>query len=273
MMKSYGIFLLAAAAFFAPRSACAQNSGAPAPEFDRLLRTGALQEVLLHARNIPTSKDVGPLVEAKTLDPYIPGCGADEVLSLPPSYLKTYNVVPQDQRKLAKVMEAARKYSDVRKAFSDGYLPVNQYENGLGIAFAKSDLFTDRRYDLSKPDILFYIKERDRSVFRIVGTAFVAGDKTPSREFSVSRRKSRELPKLWKQWNDVCFKTEKGVLSYHDSEDDEGSCAGGKYVKRTWIMHVWLPLANPLGMFGSRNPAVDHLDLTGKPFPYCARTQ
>ena len=36
-----------------------------------------------------------------------------------------------------------------------------------------------------------------------------------------------------------------------------------------WLLHLWLPLANPLGIFTPRHPGTDYIDLHGKAFPYC----
>jgi hypothetical protein len=251
----------------------AQELGAGRQSIEDYFHSGALNEQLIHARHIPKSSELAGVEDSKTLAGFIPECDSEDSLELPPKYLKDYKISPEDEGKLGRIMATARKYSDFKKALADGYVPTDIFEDGLGLAFAKIGLFTDRKYYFDKPDLLFYIKAREKMAFRLVSAAYVAGEYQPSKDFQITRKDSKELMKLWRPWDAICFKTRKGgVLSYHDAEDeDAGNCAGGRFIKKAWIMHVWLPLYNPNGLFTPRNPIAEHLDLSGKSFPFCRK--
>lgn len=228
-------------------------------------------ELLLHARSIPSLKDLARVDEAPAVDPFIPGCASKDKLSVPLKYEELYRIPSKDMQKLQGMLAVAQKYSDRSKALADRYLPVDMYEDGYGLGLARPDLFTDRKYDLKKPDLLFYIKRRGQEEYRLVGMAFVAGPAQPPKDFLVTRKNSKELMKLWRPWDGICFTTKKGILSYHDAEDGKADCAGGTFIQKAWVMHVWLPLYNPLGLFTPRNPVVDHYDLNDKQFPFCSK--
>ncbi|MFA6092588.1 MAG: hypothetical protein WCU88_03895 [Elusimicrobiota bacterium] len=228
------------------------------------------KEAAFHARSIPIHGELGGADDSRDLAGFIPGCGAQGAFKLPSRYAAEYAISPQDKGKLQSILNVLKKYSSAKRALADGYAPVDLYEDGVGVAFARADLFTDRRYDLAEPDLLFYVKERDRAALRIVGAAYVAGESVPRKEFMITRRDSKDLMRLWRPWEKICFKSRDGVFSYYDSEDGQKDCAGGTYIRKTWVMHVWLPLYNPKGLFTPRNPLVNYLDLTGQAFPFCS---
>ncbi|HAH06892.1 MAG TPA: hypothetical protein DCM05_10260 [Elusimicrobia bacterium] len=269
-MKSPLLPALAALALAAP--ALAQDLGASSKNIEDYFQSGALVEQLIHARHIPKEKDLGGAMDSKTLAGFIPECDEEGVVDLPPKYLREYSISPEDKSKLQRILGAGQKYSDFQKALNDGYVPTDVFEDGLGLAFAKVSLFTDRKYFFDKPDLLFYLKDRAKMAFRLVSVAYVAGDRLPNRDFKITRQKSRELIKLWRPWDGICFKNRKGALSYHDTEDeDAGGCMGGRFIKRAHIMHVWLPLYNPKGLFTPTNPVAEYLDLNNKAFPFCRK--
>lgn len=262
---------MAAALVFAVDSS-AQDMSQSSRNIEDYFLSGALSEQFIHARRVPAEKELAGVMDSKTLAGYIPECDDAGALDLPPKYLKEYSISAEDMGKLRRILDAGRKYSDFKKAMQDGYVPTDLFEDGLGLAFAKVPLFTDRKYYFDKPDLLFYLKDRAKMAFRLVSVAYVAGEALPGRDFKITRQKSRELIKLWRPWDGICFKTRKGALSYHDTEDESaGGCSGGRYIKRAHIMHVWLPLYNPKGLFTPTNPIAEHLDLNNKPFPFCRK--
>ncbi|MFA6028388.1 MAG: hypothetical protein WC969_00905 [Elusimicrobiota bacterium] len=252
--------------------------GLPAPtlarsggDLESLFSSQERPEAAFHSRTIPTHAELGGADDSRDLAGFIPECGPAGTGKLPTRYAEEYSITLDGKTKLQAVLNVMKKYSSAERALADGYAPVDFYESGLGVAFARTDLLTDGRYDLGKPDLLFYVKERDRAVFRIAGAAFVAGSELPRNDFLITRKGTREIMRLWRPWEDICFKRRDGLLSYQDSEDGKTDCARGELIRKAWIMHVWLPLYNPKGLFTPRNPLVNYLDLTGQDFPFCRK--
>jgi len=255
--------ILAAALFLAGAS-WAQE--APKPQsLKELLRSAALKEDLLHAHGVPKFKRLGGFHDTDSLAGSVPEIDASGGLFLPPKYEKEYSIPADDLRKLKSILGVAKKYADAEQAVAEGYLMADEYEDGVGLAFARPDLASVPRLDLAKPALLLYVKARGESAFFLAGVAYLSTEKTPPQEFRIARAGGEPL-KLWRPWEGICYKARGGVVTYRDAEDEAKPCADGRLVPKAWIMHVWLPLYNPLGLFTPRNPVVDYLDLSDRAF-------
>ena len=239
------------------------------PDLDKVFKDNKVSEDLLHAREIPVVKDLAGAERPGGLRRFLPSCEGPAAPYMPSAYAKEYVMPRTDADDMQGILRSIRKYSDVGKALDEGYRVSEEYETGVGVPFANPKFAKAGKADWSRPALLFYVKARGRQDYRLVGTAYIAAGAGPPAGFHVAKASTKKILRQWRPWNGLCFKTSKGRVVYSDSEDGAAACEDGVYFKNAWVMHVWLPLFNPKGLFTPRNPIVDYLDLSQKPFSFC----
>ena len=125
------------------------------------------------------------------------------------------------RHELAGARAATAKYHDVDRAIADGYVDIGLNVPGQGMHFLKESLL-DGVFDAEKPELLLYVERGNR--LELVGV-----------EYAVPTSLSESAPAGFSGDAD----------SWH-VEEDFG----------LWVLHAWIWLGNPDGIFANTNPNV-----------------
>jgi hypothetical protein len=161
---------------------------------------------------------------------------------------------PQSDSAEAVFIESARvataKYQDRSVAIADGYRQIGSDFPAMGEHWINIGLLFDGKFDPAHPEVLTYVVVAGKP--QLLGVAYVlpllAGESAP--DWPVSKDK----------WHDH-FRTlqEETALPEHHTS----GYAGDK--PRLTMLHAWIWLANPAGMFAADNWAIPYIRQGIKP--------
>jgi hypothetical protein len=159
---------------------------------------------------------------------------------------------PEQAQVLAQQLDAAKaateKYRDIDVARRDGFVQVTQFIPGLGLHMARIGLL-DRPFDPAEPALLLYMPDGANGM-RLAGVAYDLPHTTdtPPEGFAGGSD-------VWHFHTSLCFLL-NGTVTI---APDEGACSqlSGIFQAETgWLLHAWLFVENPDGVFVEQNPAV-----------------
>jgi hypothetical protein len=159
---------------------------------------------------------------------------------------------PEQAQVLAQQLAAAKvateKYRDIEVARRDGFVQVTQFIPGLGLHMARIGLL-DRPFDPAEPALLLYMPDGANGM-RLAGVAYdlPRTTDTPPDGFAGGSD-------VWHFHTSLCFLL-NGTVTI---APDEGACSqlSGIFQAETgWLLHAWLFVENPDGVFVEQNPAV-----------------
>jgi hypothetical protein len=151
-------------------------------------------------------------------------------------------------QQLAASRAASAKYRDIAVAKAAGYFQVTQFIPGLGLHLVNLGI-SQERFDPAKPQILLY-EPTGSGGFRLagVGYAFTAASPVPPVGFAGGTD-------VWHYHERLCFLPNGSVTITPDA----ASChaRSGVFQRRTaWLLHAWIWVQNPQGVFTEYNPKV-----------------
>jgi hypothetical protein len=161
---------------------------------------------------------------------------------------------PQSGTSEAAFVESARaataKYQDRSVAIADGYRQIGTDFPAMGEHWINIGLLFDGKFDPAHPEVLTYVVVSGKP--RLLGVAYVLpllkGESAP--DWPVSKDK----------WHDH-FRTieEETALPEHHAAGHAGDAP------RLTMLHAWIWLSNPAGMFEADNWAIPYLRLGIEP--------
>jgi plastocyanin len=148
------------------------------------------------------------------------------------------------------VRDATAKYRDISVALAEGYLQTTEDVPNMGAHFIHPIRALDGLFDPAKPEILMYTGD-DELGWRLVGTSFVlpreqVGDQHPQAFVGPLDN--------WHVHYELCTGT-----SFRSRSATQAECRkdGGVWVPAYgWMIHAWVWVDNPLGVFTMWNPSI-----------------
>jgi len=163
-------------------------------------------------------------------------------------------VTPQEDHAVASFIESARaattKYQDRSLAIADGYRQIGSDFPAMGEHWINIGLLFDGKFDPAHPEVLTYVVVSGKP--QLLGVAYVLpllqGESAP--DWPVSRE----------AWHDH-FRTleDETIRPQHHVAGRAGDAP------RLTMLHAWIWLANPAGMFAADNWALPYFRLGLKP--------
>jgi hypothetical protein len=133
-------------------------------------------------------------------------------------------ILPETLRELAKARRATAKYHDVSRALQDGYVDIHLFVPGQGFHFLNPQLKDDPKFQIDKPEILVYAPG-PKGGLHLVAV-----------EYAVRTDQSPDAPEGFTGDDDVWHVEQAFGL---------------------WVLHAWIWLDNPDGVFANNNPLVE----------------
>jgi hypothetical protein len=152
----------------------------------------------------------------------------------------------------SRVRRATERYHDRQRAILDGYRLVGRDSPGMGEHWLNAGLLFDGRYEPEQPEFLSYAEVA--GVPRLLGVAYAlplrAGEAPP------------EEPAGRQAWH-----THTGTLGEETAHAGHKRHAHAAHASRLAMVHAWVWLENPEGMFAADNWAIPYvrLGLTAPP--------
>jgi hypothetical protein len=161
---------------------------------------------------------------------------------------------PQDDHSVAAFIESARaataKYQDRSVAIADGYRQIGSDFPAMGEHWINIGLLFDGKFDAAHPEVLTYAVVSGRP--QLLGVAYVLpllqGESAP------------DWPASKEAWHDH-FRTveDETMQPQHHAAGQAGDAP------RLAMLHAWIWLANPAGMFAADNWALPYFRLGIQP--------
>jgi hypothetical protein len=159
---------------------------------------------------------------------------------------------PEQAQVLAQQLDAAKtateRYRDIEVARRDGFVQVTQFIPGLGLHLARIGRL-NRPFDPAEPALLLYMPEGANGM-RLAGVAYDLPHTTdtPPEGFAGGSD-------VWHFHKSLCFLLD-GTVTITPDEAACSSRSGIFQAETGWLLHAWLYVENPNGVFVEQNPAV-----------------
>jgi hypothetical protein len=159
---------------------------------------------------------------------------------------------PEQAQVLAQQLDAAKaateRFRDIDVARRDGFVQVTQFIPGLGLHMARLGSL-NRPFEPAEPALLLYMPDGVNGM-RLAGVAYDLPHTTdtPPEGFAGGSD-------VWHFHKSLCFLLDGTVTI----TPDEAACSerSGIFQAETgWLLHAWLFVENPDGVFVEENPAV-----------------
>ena len=149
------------------------------------------------------------------------------------------------------VREATERYTDIEEALSDGYVQSTEEVPNMGAHFVQPWRMLDGKFDPERPEILLYTSD-DQGDWTLVGTSFVL----PLNVVGPDHPEAFAGPlDNWHVHYELCTGSDANSRSSTEQECRE---EGGTWVPvYGWMVHAWVWVDNPLGVFNMWNPNVE----------------
>lgn len=167
----------------------------------------------------------------------------------PVSFTEMKNTVTD----LERARQATARYKNIQVAEADGYQQVGSEFPGMGVHFVRT--LEVKNFEIEKPPILLY--HHDLSApggYSLVGVGYMwNGPEGPD-----GQPLNPPFPKSLARWHrhdNVCMLP--GLENPHALNENECREKGGHFVAQTqWLVHAWIWLDNPDGVFTAENPTL-----------------
>jgi hypothetical protein len=155
------------------------------------------------------------------------------------------------EKQLAEAKAAATRYANIDAARRDGFFQVTQFIPGLGMHLANLGIPT-HTFDAGRPNVLLYEPDGTGG-HRLAGVAYTVRkvDDVPPEGFAGGSD-------VWHFHRNLCF-VPGGTVGI---APNRAACdaRGGIFQEETdWLLHAWLWVPNPGGVFVEVNPKVTGL--------------
>lgn len=150
-------------------------------------------------------------------------------------------------KQLDTVRDSTERYRDVDVALADGFIPSSDEVPNMGVHFVSARRSLDGAFDPAAPEILLYVHD-EFGEWELVGTAFVL----PIPLVSPDHPEAFAGPlDNWHVHYNLC--TGPDVAS-QSATPDECRSDGGIWVPAYgWMIHAWVWVDSPLGVFSMWN--------------------
>ena len=153
-------------------------------------------------------------------------------------------------RQLDTVREATEKYRDVEVARAEGYFQLGGDVPNMGAHFTSPERVLDGVFDPSEPEILLYSQDATGD-WELVGTAFIL--LVPQ----IGQDHPEGFPGPLDNWHvhyNLC-RFPRGTFKSATAVDCKAQ--GGSWIESLgWMMHAYVWVDNPLGVFQMWNPNI-----------------
>ena len=152
-------------------------------------------------------------------------------------------------RQLDTLREATEKYQDFQIALSDGFSPSRDQVPNMGAHWVHRGRENDGVFDPSEPDFLLYIRDEVKE-WKLVGTGFLQ----PTHLVGEDHPEAFAGPlDNWHTHYSFCASA-RGTFSA--TEEDCLERGGVWYSTFGWMIHAYVWVDNPLGVFHMWNPNI-----------------
>ena len=172
------------------------------------------------------------------------GGGTTEHLSMSREELNT--LVDQ----LDTIRSSTEKYRDVRVAEAEGFIRVTEEVPNMGAHFVNPWLTVDGVFDPAQPEVLIYVRDK-QGEWELAGTSFVQLMPVASPDHPEAFAGPLDN---WHVHYELCTGPRVTLLA---GSPEECEAAGGVWVPSYgWMIHAWVWVDNPLGVFSMWNPNI-----------------
>lgn len=160
-------------------------------------------------------------------------------------------------RQLDAVQGASEKYRDVEAALADGYIRLSNDVPNMGAHFISAGRAADGIFKPSEPEILLYSKD-ESGRWNLTGTAFLL----PTQQFGEGHPEAFDGPlDNWHVHYSLCTGAQ---VTSRTSTAEECRATGGIWTPNIgWMIHAWVVVDNPLGVFSMWNSNVPPVSPAG----------
>ncbi len=159
---------------------------------------------------------------------------------------------PEQAQVLGQQLDAAKaateRYRDIEVARRDGFFQVTQFIPGLGLHMARLGSL-NRPFNPADPALLLYMPDSANGM-RLAGVAYDLPHTTdtPPEGFAGGSD-------VWHFHTSLCFLL-NGTVTITPDEAACSQSSGIFQAETGWLLHAWLFVENPDGVFVEQNPAV-----------------
>ncbi|MGB2627637.1 MAG: hypothetical protein WAK20_12680 [Candidatus Acidiferrum sp.] len=165
----------------------------------------------------------------------------------------TYEELKNTAAELEHARQATAKYQDVHAAEADGYQMVGGDMPGMGIHYILT--MEPNGFDLEKPPILLYVKNSPlHGGYSLAGVGYLWN----APEGPDGQPLNPPFPKslaIWHRHENICVLPH--LENPHGLSESQCREQGGHFIAKTqWLVHAWIWIDNPAGVFSAENPAL-----------------
>ncbi len=165
----------------------------------------------------------------------------------------TYEELKNTAAELEQARQATAKYQDVHAAEADGYQMVGGDMPGMGIHYVLT--MEPNGFDLEKPPILLYVKNSpSHGGYSLAGVGYLWN----APEGPDGQPLNPPFPKslaIWHRHENICVLPH--LENPHGLSEPQCREQGGHFIAKTqWLVHAWIWIDNPAGVFSAENPAL-----------------
>jgi hypothetical protein len=151
-------------------------------------------------------------------------------------------------QQLAAAKAASARYRDIAVAKAAGYVQVTQFIPGLGLHLVNLRI-SQERFDPAKPQILLYEPNRSGG-YRLAGVAYAFTAESPVPPVGFAGGTD-----VWHYHQKLCF-LPNGSVTITPNAASCRARAGVFQGRTAWLLHAWIWVQNPQGVFTEYNPKV-----------------
>ena len=148
------------------------------------------------------------------------------------------------------IRASTEKYRDVRVAEAEGFIRTTDEVPNMGAHFINPWLTVDGIFDPARPEVLIYVRD-EQGEWELVGTSFVQLMPVASPDHPEAFAGPLDN---WHVHYELCTGPRIAILA---GTPEECEAAGGVWVPSYgWMIHAWVWVDNPLGVFSMWNPNI-----------------
>jgi len=159
---------------------------------------------------------------------------------------------------LDSVRASTERYRDVEAAIADGFFQMTDEVPNMGAHFINFGRSLDGEFDPTKPEILLYARDESER-WELVGTSFIL----PTEQVGSDHPDAFAGPlDNWHVHYSVCT---GATVTSRSATHEECRAQGGIWAPTLgWMIHAWVWVDNPLGVFSMWNPEIPPLAEAGE---------
>ena len=159
---------------------------------------------------------------------------------------------------LDSVRESTERYRDFEAAIADGFFQTTDEVPNMGAHFINLGRSLDGEFDPTEPEILLYVRDESKR-WELVGTSFILSTEQVGSDHPDAFAGPLDN---WHIHYSVCT---GATVTSRSATREECRAQGGIWAPTLgWMIHAWVWVDNPLGVFSMWNPEIPPLVEAGE---------